>query len=179
MISGRRDVCFWIKRLRSIRIFSFMTPGSAFSSALEESRVWVMTFLASPRMAASAPTKPRVTTSGARSTLPVSLLIVRIGRTMPSSLRLRRSRMTRSPTTSAVEPESMQTRPAVTLPALRALVRVSSRISPSSIRIASPMTPVDFASSVCFFRWRKSPWTGMKNLGRRRLMSRRCSSCEA
>ena len=43
-----------------------------------------------------------------------------MGSTMPSSLRWRRSLMIRSSTTSVREPESMQTRPTLTLPALRA-----------------------------------------------------------
>ena len=63
---------------------------------------------------------PRLTISGRLSMRPVCRLMAMIGSTMPSSERCRRSRITISCTTSSTEPESMQTRPTVTLPALRA-----------------------------------------------------------
>ena len=57
--------------------------------------------------------RPRVTISGCDSILPVCLSIAMIGTTIPSSERCFRSRITTSSISSS-EPESTQTRPAVT-----------------------------------------------------------------
>src|ERR1700736_4732508 len=92
--------------------------------------------------------KPRVTISGAVSTLPVSLLMAMMGRTMPSSLRWRRSLIIKSSTTSVRLPESMQTRPTLTLPALRAPSSSNSRISPLSISMTLPTAPCIAAEQV-------------------------------
>jgi len=68
----------------------------------------------------------RVTISGASLTRPVSLLMAIMGSTIPSSLKCRRSLIIKSSTTSVREPESMQTRPTLTFPALRALCSSNS-----------------------------------------------------
>jgi hypothetical protein len=43
MISGRRWVCLFRKRFRSVRIFSCITPQSPRSSAVEDSSVFIIT----------------------------------------------------------------------------------------------------------------------------------------
>ena len=79
-----------------------------------------------------------MTISGVPSARPVSLLMAMMGSTMPSSLMWRRSLMIRSSTTSVRDPESMQTRPTVTRPALRAPSSSISRTSPLSISMTLP-----------------------------------------
>src|ERR1700733_11419997 len=85
--------------------------------------------------------------------------------------------MMRSSTTSVRLPESMQTRPTVTLPALRAPWSSNSRTSPLSRSMTLPTDSVmDAAISACSLSWRYSPWTGMKNFGLARLMMSLSSS---
>src|SRR6267143_745689 len=123
-ISGRLEVCLLMYRFRSTRIFSLMTPQSDFSSALDSSTVFIMTSRA-PAINSwpLSLMSPRVTISGCDSILPVCLSIAMIGTTMPSSERCLRSRITTSSISSS-EPESTQTRPAVT---------GSRRCAPSSV----------------------------------------------
>ena len=123
---------------------------------ITEEELWSCTTCRASAIKPSSGTAiPRITISGGFSSRPVRLLIWIIGSTIPSSLRCFRSRITRSSTTSlAFPPESMQTRPTVTLPVFVAEFLSSSRTSPSSSRIVFSTTPISPASSTCRFRWR-------------------------
>src|SRR5258708_3027015 len=203
-INGLFDVCLLIYLFKSTQIFSLITDQSPPSSTFEFSTLpptqspaffSLLTHQpplpprseSSPFRATHPPPpasisfpfsliNPRVTISGADSTLPVCLSIAIIGITTPSSDKCFRSRTTISSISSS-EPESTSTRPAGTGSRRNAPSSVNSTPFPSSTSKISPLTTPNWcASAACRNKCRYSPCTGIKYFGFTSCSSNFCSS---